>query len=634
MKRGICGILVLMMLTLCIGCGEKAPADPVPENVKGLVVQVQDGVTVSLLEGFEDGITVVPTATYEGNGMKYYHYANLVGKYRCKVAGIGRYKETKNIIMTQEKNETRYVVDLTPGETAGTGWAPGSFVSYTDELYDGSFNSELSQWPAYADVLTSPHFTDGHEAHGITTQARMEEFLAELDGDADDMYIYSAGTSGLYAHDIPLVIFTETDLSSADTLEKAAEKMGQDKVTVLYRAQMHGNEPAGGEAALAMIKWLDGALGEELLDQLNICVIPRQNPDGAQNYERTVLGGIDPNRDSLRIRTKEIKGYMQVCQLLEPELIIDGHEYNAQPARETLTGGDILVGLGYTVDNGDAFRDFNLEISNEIFGALEQNAMDYRYYSNYVNSANASVSRCYASMQGTMFVLLETRGIGIGLGMYDRRIVAQIISAEALLRFACQNAQRLQETVDAERQSIIDRGAVYGSELVILDAAAVEDISLRHKGRKHDQTTGEAKEITETPKVYSSVVRSRVAPTAYVIDAAESSAESILELMDKHGIAYTFIPAGSTVRLQQYDKNESDYLTDEKSVTFPEGAYVFCKNQVQGRNLSILMEPDVDDVAENESTLVQQGLLGETDGRYGLYRYIHDLNKDGFIDYR
>ncbi len=626
---------VLMLICLCTGCSEKAPADPVPENVKGLVVQVADGVTVSLSTEFEDGTPLSPTNTYEGNGYTYYHYANLLGIFRCKAFGAGRYTETTNIVMTEEKNEIRYMLDLTPGETDGAGWAPKSFSTYTEELTNGGFISDLSLWPQYSEVLTSPYFTGEHQEHQITTQSQLEAYLAELDDPDDDLYIYSAGTSSLYRHDIPMVVFTLTDLSTAENAQQAAALMGQDKPTVLYRCQMHGNEPAGGEAALVMINWLDGKLGEELLEKINICVIPRQNPDGAQNYERTMIGGIDPNRDSLRLKTAEIASYMKICQWFDPELIIDGHEYNAHTAKKTLTGGDILVGLGYTVENSDAFRSFNLEISNKIFAAMTENLLDYRYYSNYVNSVNPSLSRAYASMQGTMFVLLESRGIGNGLGMYERRIVSQIVSAETLLRFVAENADRLQQVVDAERQMIIDQGAVYSQNTKIsLATSGAEDLTLRHPGRKQDQITGIPQEVTTTPYVYTNVTRSRIAPTAYVIPAGEGFTESVLQLMDKHSIAYTFIPAGSVVKLQQYDKNESDYLTDEKTVTFPNGAYVFCRNQVRGNILSVLMEPDVDNVEEYKGTLVQQEMISQNNGCYALYRYIHNLNEDGFIDYK
>lgn len=641
MKRYISMLAVFtMVLCLFTGCGTDAaptqPTDPVPDDFCGLVLAAPADVTVNLYTEFENGTLVSPYEIYKTQTVYYHCYKNLVGAFHSKCSGVGYYTVTTNIVMSQEDNQGKKLIDVSPGKKNGTGWEPSQLSVYTQELMNGAFNSDPAQWPEYAPLLTSPYFTGEHAAHQITTQEEMVRYLQSLDDPDDRMYIFSAGTSNFYRHDIPLVIFTTTDLSGATTIEEAAQLLGQDKLTLLYRAQMHGNEPAAGEAALAMVRWLDGALGDELLDQIHICVIPRQSPDGAQNFERTIMGGIDPNRDSLRLQTPEVTEFTRVCNLLEPEVIIDGHEYNAQVAQTTLAGGEILVGVGYTNHNTAAFRELGLEIAATTFDAVTANGMDYRYYSNYVNSINGNVSRCYWSQQGTMFILLETRGIGCGLSMYTRRIVCQLVSAEAILRYAAGNAEQIQGVVDGERQHIIDTGSRYDSDnKVILQTNAVEDPSLQHDGRKHSQLTGLSETTRNTPKVYSHVARSRIAPTAYVIPAGESFTEDVLELMDKHGITYTFLPAGSRVKLQQYSGSVTEAtLTEEQWVTFPEGAYVFCRNQVRGNILSMLMEPDVDDVSTNNATLVQQGMIRSNGGKFPIYRYIHDLNDQGFIDYQ
>ena len=64
------------------------------------------------------------------------------------------------------------------------------------------------------------------------------------------------------------------------------------------------------------------------------------------------------------------------------------------------------------------------------------------------------------------------------------------------------------------------------------------------------------------------------------------------------------------IQLQQYGGTTSEAtLTEEKSVTFPNGAYVFTMNQVGGRILANLMEPDVTDISAGNSTLVMAGMI-------------------------
>ena len=653
MKRWLCGFLAVLMLSLT-ACGAKEETEvaqtetqaqtQIPETepeetrpeFKGLVLKAASDVYVTLYTEFEEGTVIAPTETYTHGDAQYFYYYGIVGPCRYVAKGAGYYTVTKNLTVTQEDNEKETLIDVTPGKMAGTGWEPSSYTGYTSQLLEGPYNSDLSQWPEYAELMTSPWFTADNPDHQITTQEQMEAYLQSLDDLDDRMYLYSAGKSAIYQHDIPIAVFTTTDLSSATNIDEAAALLDPEKPLILYRSQMHGNEPAGGEAALVMINWLDGELGEELLDKVNICVIPRQNPDGAQKYIRTVMGDIDPNRDSLRLQTPEIIEFTRVTNLLNPELIIDGHEYNAQTSNKTMGSGELLVGVGFTNDNTDAFRDLGLDLSRAAFDAVEAGGMDYRYYTNYVNSVNASVSRCYWSLQGTQFILLETRGIGCGLEMYNRRIVCHVMATEALMRYAAENADALQTTVEQERQSIIEKGALYRNETQVgLDYTAVEDPSLQHGGYKHDQITGTSTQTLMTPKVYSTAKRTRVAPTAYVIPAGESFSENVIKLMEKHGIAYTFIPEGSRVRLQQYTGTvEEAGLTEETTVTFPNGAYVFCRNQVGGQILSMLMEPDVDDLEDTKGTIAQSGVIWATDNTFPIYRYIHDLNESGFIDYQ
>lgn len=636
MRSFLCYLSVFaLILCLFAGCGgEKAPADPVPEDYKGLVVTVPSDAKVNMYTQWEDGIPISPASIYDSQGISYYCYPNLNGRCRCTVSGAGYYTVTTNLIMTQEKNSTKTVIDLSPGKMSGSGWEPSELSVYTQELLDTGFNSDISQWPAYADAFTTPYFTEEHAAHQMTTHAQMEAFLAGLDSDDDHMYLFDNGTSGTYGHSIPAVLFTTEDLSGASTLEDAAGKLSKDKPLILYRAQIHGNEPAAGEAALAVIKLLDSSWGG-FLEQVNLCILPRSSPDGAQDFSRTIADKVDPNRDTLRLKTPEVANYVALCQLLEPEVIIDGHEYNASTSSEALTGGDIMVGMGYLTGNTAAFQDMSLQFCQDIFKDISANGLDYRYYSNYTNINNANISRGYAACQGSLFFLLESRGIGCGLTAYPRRIISHVISVESLLETCSQNADALMQTVAAEKQRIIDRGAAYSNDNQIsLSTQASNNTALQYDIVKYDQATGLPQTVSSTPKTYNNVVHSRVAPTAYVIPAGESFTEQVLSLMDKHGIAYTFLPEGSQVQLQQYRSGTPVRLTEESTVSFPKGAYVFCRNQAQGMVLSMLMEPDNDDLAEHKGSLVQQGLITATGDTYPIYRYIHDLNTDGSIDYK
>ena len=610
-------------------------------NFQGLVVRAAKGVSITLYSEYKanTGAKVTPTKTVEEGSQVSYYYEGASGAYRCVASQSGYYKLTKNIYVSAEEAKTCteqiIVMDQRSGGTATDSWEVSAYQNYTDELLSKeAHNDAISNWPQYADVFTTPLFTENNAAHQQTTQAQVDAFIDKLDDDKDNLYVFSMGKSGGYAHDVWVVFITKTDLSGAKTAEEAAILMGQDKPTVMYRAQIHGNEPAGGEAALAMLQRLDGAYGDRLIEDINIVMVPRANPDGSQNYARTLASGVDANRDMLRLASQEIADYLRIYQLVEPEMVIDGHEYDGSAGSSYFYDSDITAGAGFGESNTEAYKQVSIELLQQVFAGAAQNGLTYRYYSNQLNSDNGNISRPYFGQQGCLSFLLETRGIGTGLENIARRVVTQVICVETLLDYAANNAAAMQQLVDSEKAHIVEKGKTYREDdRVILSVAAVADdnysLDLKRIYQNGNETT-----VAVAPGVFNNVLRSRTAPTAYVIPAGATFTQQVLELMDKQGISYTFIPAGSTVRLQQYTGTaEAAGLTAEKSVTFGQGAYVFTLNQVRGITLSMLMEPDVTDLAEHKGTLAQQGIINPVGGDFPIYRYCYDLNADGFINY-
>ena len=188
------------------------------------------------------------------------------------------------------------------------------------------------------------------------------------------------------------------------------------------------------------------------------------------------------------------------------------------------------------------------------------------------------------------------------------------------------------DTVAAERAAIIQNGSIYAEDnRIMLEAKSNPNPELTYGVTTFDQLTGQKIQVENTPKEMMEITQSVIAPTAYVIPAEESFTKNVLKLLDQHGILYTLIPKGSKVSLQQYSEGG---LLEETTVSFPNGAYVICKNQIQSKNLSQLMEPVFPTHGETKGTLVAQGMIDAEKGKYPLYRYIHNLNEEGFIDYK
>ena len=657
---------VCLCLALVIAVQQPLQAQAAEETFNkdtfvGLVLQNTEPSTVSvkLYSGF--GIdstklqTPVFTETVDGVAQDYY-LVSAASRYYCvakPTSGYARYNDQYCIYITEEEAGQKTVMDVTPQKRSTSGWDPsGALLHYTDETMTNIYKSSPDLWPQYAEMFTTPAFQSGRNQHRQTTQTEMMNFINSLDDADDNMHVYiigkSNGAKASEQFDIPMVLFTTTDLSSATTMEEAAELVkANGKLTVHYQAQIHGDEPAAAEAALGMIKRLDGEYGESLLDSMNIYVIPRLNPWGAYKSNRlSYLNGstTDPNRDFLHLYTSEVQARMMVYNLFNPEVVFDNHEYQVSNTYNRVKFRDMSLCCHPLFNFTQEYQDTALEIAQAAFSQLEKDDLTYRWYDDSVGGLGGNTGSSNTAFRGSIHILMETDGCDRGLQFYERRVAAHASALGGILAYLDENAQAVKSTVQAQRDLIVENGKTYEEDDVLVfsyKSADREDLHIDGHYILLDSGTIEDK-ISSFPASYPSIItRSRVAPTAYVIPAGESYTETVLALMDKQGISYDFLAAGSEIFLQQYtliSLNEEDGmiaeagLTEEKVVAFPNGAYAFTMDQEDALILACLMEPDMNIVRSQKGTLVHQEIIAETDGYYPIYRYIRDLNAKGEVD--
>ena len=629
------------------------------ENFVGLVLKNTEPstVTVKLYDGWTDTADALMTPVYTEDGDQYYEVkADTKYMYVAKpTSGYARYNEHRCIYISADDATKKTELDVTPAKRSTSGWDPSKEVRYyTEATLNNIYPSSPDLWPQYAEFFTTPAFTISRTTHKQTTQTEMMNYINGLDSADDKMHVYilgkSEGDRASERLDIPMVLFTATDLSSATTLEEAAALVkANGKLTVHYQAQIHGDEPAGCEAALGMIKRLRGEYGDKLLEKMNIYVIPRLNPTGAYNSLRVaeLADGTttDPNRDFIHLYTASTRARMRAYNLFEPEVVFDNHEYQLDTNYYRVKKLDLQVCCHPIPYFTQEYQDTAYDLAYAAFGQLKADGMGYGWYNESVGGLGGSTGSSNTAMRGTFHILMESGGVNRGLIGYERRVAAHASGVTGILNYLEENAQTVQNIIKEQRSILVEKGKVYDEEDQLIFNYKSVDMPERH-------LVGQLVNL-HLGTVYSSkwdfaaagpieFTRTRIAPTAYVIPAGESYTESILELMDKQGISYDFIPAGHSVMLQQYtlvSVNEDDGiiteagLTDEKSVTFPNGAYAFTMDQVDRDVLAFIMEPDINLGRSQKASLVQQGVITATDDMFPIYRYIRDLNAEGEIDH-
>jgi len=626
--------------------------EDVPVVASGTVVLTvnNSAFKVILYSDISGSNEITPTKTVTEDGITKYYFEGLAaGTYHSQVSRNGFYTIKKVHYFTEEQLAKEIVLDVSSQQRVFSEGSPAKYQSttyqeFTDAMMAMLNNKESAWYQEYAQYLTTPVFAEGKK-HQATTQEEMESYIASLDDINDHMYVYSIGQSS-EGKNLPIVIFSLSDLTGAETLEEAAALINaNEKLTVHYQAQIHGNEPAGGEAALATIGRLDtAAYGDRLLEKMNIYVIPRLNPDGSEDYVRVVpSAGLNGNRDYLMARTVEIKAQHYVYNLFMPELAIDGHEYTVDNTNDNQAYKDMMMAGGYNGNSGADFAQFTEDMILQTGAYLKTKGLDFSFYTNIANNNYSVSGTMYAGLRGSVSFLLESRGIGFGNHTMDRRVISHLIALENIFEYAYENTAAVQAASDNERQRIIDSGKTYEeSDVLAVTHKKVSDARLSHVNNKYSYLTGEQTgTINVIPTKYVADT-TRVRPTAYVIPAGQEWTQAVLDMFDLHAISYYFVESGTAINLQQYfGTTEGITLGDEQVVVFGKGAYVATMNQSGALILTSLMEPDLQDEYFEETNsgikavygnFAQLGVIPAHGESFPIYRYCHDLNTESKVD--
>ncbi|KAG8629297.1 hypothetical protein KVT40_003162 [Elsinoe batatas] len=246
------------------------------------------------------------------------------------------------------------------------------------------------------------------------------------------------------------------------------------KVRVWIQGAVHGNEPAGDQAVLALLGKMDAdqAWARSILEKVDILVLPRYNLDGVAYFQRTLATNFDPNRDHIKLARQQTRDIKETFTGFAPHVAADMHEYGASTRYGGLyvQASDALYSAAKNLNIAPSIRNLSETLFAPGIGAnLVSNGFRWEPYvtgssSTVPNStvtfaeagSDSKIGRNAMGLTQCITFLFEMRGIGIADQEFYRRTAAGLNMLESTVQIAADNAELVYETVEGEIQNFVN----------------------------------------------------------------------------------------------------------------------------------------------------------------------------------
>jgi hypothetical protein len=467
----------------------------------------------------------------------------------------------------------------------------------------------------------TPAFAAGKT--GYTTHAEMMSFLERLARSTRNMSIRTGGQSQ-EGRPIPALVFTDYGRYTGTDLRRLARPI------VFLVGQLHGNEPAGGEAMLVLAKELATGELRSLLGRVSVVIMPRGNPDGAEYFWRATASCIDVNRDHLKADLPETYAIRRMTYEYQPDVFVDAHEFSV--ATRWLEKFDALQSYDFTfayATHPNVEKPLT-ELSERLFSrniARDVEKAGYSHFWYYTTGYNPTdkrvagggtapdIGRNYAGLQNSVSFLVETRGVGIGRDSYARRVHTHYTVMKSLIQTAADNAEELRRVVRDARADVTRKGR--SPDPADRVAVTLKEPARSQKLAMTDPVSGAPKEIEvewQDPREAQPAL-TRARPYAYLL--LPSHAE-VARRLAMSGVDVRKLQKPTEVEVESFEVTERragdlfveghirSAVTTEvrvKKRLFPAGTFVYSMAQQAANILVAALEP------ESPSSFVSLGML-------------------------
>ncbi len=336
----------------------------------------------------------------------------------------------------------------------------------------------------------------------------------------------------------------------------------ENRTMAMVFAMQHGNEHSGLEGTLEMALELARGDHDDLLEHVDLLVVPSVNPDGSDRYERRNAEDVDLNRSHLILDGVEVELLRELFHRWEPEVTLDIHEYFPWSGtwldRGWIRLFDLQIGLATNLNTDPGIQALAEEgfLPRAMATLEEAGFTSHNYIVGSPDGLRWSTTNINDGRQG--FAILHTLSF-IYEGRREResgerirhRAEAQRLGIETFLRFLAHEGERVRATVRNARQRA-ERGEI--REVVLTMGRAHGDGPLVIPVEQAERRDGEWV-VVDTVQVAIDafrpvVTRGRVAelPQAYLIPAAEGEVAALLR---RHRVEMEELAPGTELQVER-----------------------------------------------------------------------------------
>jgi hypothetical protein len=411
--------------------------------------------------------------------------------------------------------------------------------------------------------LDSPAFRTAQPS--LTSQEATAAFLAELASGTQKARLGSIGRS-TGGRDIPIVYLTAEGLGDP----AAIRRLG--RPTIWLIGQQHGNEPAGGEAMLALASALAKGDLAPLLSKVTVVVVPRANVDGAAADKRVLASGADPNRDHLLLSQPEVRALHEAMRVLPPDVVFDHHEFSVAwrwvEKFKGLQGSDVMILEATNPSIPPALTKIARGLYRPALeAAIKQHGLSsFDYVTTEAGVADRRVSlggtapgiaRNTFGLRGAVSYLIETRGVGIGLQSYQRRVSTHYLLAKAVLQVSAADPEDLLRRLSEARAAAeADR-----SDLIVSHEEGEREIDLPLIDAESGAPKPTPVRLVDSRDIKPVDVRAR--PAGYLVLRGAEAVKERLALNEARACEVT---AAASVAVEAYDVARTESKKRRESI--------------------------------------------------------------------